>query len=151
MAKRKNSAGKYERALKLAQAKSLPSKTVYDLLVAADKEGDVRATYALATWYIFGSPFTKIDHRNANKMLRKASDGGVADAAYDLAVSYEKGIGIRKSEARAFELYVRAALLGDAQSHHEVGRMYYWGIGVARNRWLADSGLDKAAKLGVED
>ena len=29
--------------------------------------------------------------------------------------------------------------------------MYYWGIGVARNRWLADSWLDKAAKLGVED
>ena len=62
---RAKSTEKYDRALKLAQKQPTPSKVVYDLLVAADKDGEGRATYALATWYLFGSPFTKIDYRVA--------------------------------------------------------------------------------------
>ena len=131
---RAKSTEKYDRALKLAQKQPTPSKVVYDLLVAADKDGEGRATYALATWYLFGSPFTKIDYRVANKMIKRATENGVADAAHDLAISYEKGLGIGKSLSRAFEYYMRAALLGDAQSHYEIGRMYFHGIGVQRNR-----------------
>jgi TPR repeat protein len=140
----------FDRALKIAQAQKTPSRKAYDLLRKADAAGDVRATYALATWYLFGSPFTKVNLRHANAMLRRAAAGGSADAAYDLAVSYEKGAGIRKSEVRAFELYVQAALLGDAQSHYEVGRMYFWGIGTPRNRTLAEAWFKKAKSLGIE-
>jgi len=142
---------KYERALKLAQNQLKPSKEVYDLLRAADNDGDGRATYALATWHLFGSPFTKIDYRAANKMLKRAASKGVADAAHDLAISYEKGLGIGKSLSRAFEYYMRAALFGDAQSHYEVGRMYFYGLGVQRNRRLADAWLAKAEALGIEE
>jgi TPR repeat protein len=142
---------KYETALKLAQQQSPPSRKVYVLLLGADKEGDGRATYALATWHLFGSPFTKVDYRVANKMLKQAAAKGVAEAAYDLAISYEKGVGIGKSLPRAFEYYIRAALLGDAQSHYEVGRMYYWGRGVARSRRLAECWMEKAESLGVTD
>ncbi len=84
-------------------------------------------------------------------MLKKAADKGVAEAAYDLAISYEKGLGIGKSLPRAFEFYMRAALLGDAQSHYEVGRMYFYGIGVGRSRRLADAWLAKAEALGVKE
>jgi uncharacterized protein len=142
---------KYDRALKLAQKQPKPSREVYDLLLAADKGGDGRATYALATWHLFGSPFTKTNYRVANSMLKRAADNGVADAAYDLAVSYEKGLGIGKSLPRAFEYYVRAALLGDAQSHYEIGRMYFHGTGVPRNRRLAEAWLAKAETLGVKE
>lgn len=149
--KGKASTTKYDRALKIAQAKEPPPRIVYDLLLAADKEGDGRATYALATWHLFGSPYTKIDYRVANKMLKQAADKGVAAAAYDLAISYEKGLGIGKSLPRAFEFYVRAALLGDAQSHHEVGRMYFFGLGAPRNRRLSEVWFAKAETLGVKD
>ena len=83
----------YDQALKLAQAATPPPKRAYDLLVKADERGDPRATYALATWYFFGSPFTKIDWSRAARMLKQAAEGGISDAAYDLAISYEKGAG----------------------------------------------------------
>lgn len=141
----------YEKALRLARRKSPPTKELYDLLLAADKGGDARATYALATWYLFGSPFTKINYARAVKLLRIAAKAGIADAAYDLAVSYEIGKGVRKSLAKAFEHYCMAALFGDAQSHYEVGRMYYYGLGIPRNRNLAKIWFDKAEKLGIVD
>jgi TPR repeat protein len=140
----------YDRALNLAQKTKTPSRRVHELLLEADKRGDLRATYSLATWYLHGSPFTKIDRTRAAKLLQRAAVE-VASAAYDLAVSYETGAGVRKSEARAFENYVRAALLGDAQSVYEVGRMYFHGLGVAKNRRLAEIWLARASTLGIED
>ena len=144
----------YETALRLAQQrreKGLPqTKKVYDLLLKAERRGDARAVYALATWYLHGSEFTKINIRRATSMLRKAADGNVADANYDLAVSYAKGVGLKKSPQRAFEYYTKAALLGDAQAHAEVGRMLYWGIGTARNRRLARIWLDRGESLGAD-
>jgi TPR repeat protein len=148
---REKSTKKYEHALRLARQQTKPSRQVYDLLLAAHSNGDGQATYALATWHLFGSPFTKIDYRVANGMLRLAADKGIADAAHDLAVSYEKGLGIGKSLPRAFEYYVRAALLGDTQSYFEVGRMYFHGIGTPRNRRLAEIWIGKAEALGAEE
>jgi TPR repeat protein len=146
--------GAYERATRLAQArkeKGLPqTKKVYELLLEAERRGDARAVYALATWHLHGSEFTKINIRRATSMLRKAADGNVADANYDLAVSYEKGVGLKKSPQRAFEHYTKAALLGDAQSYVEVWRMLYWGIGTARNRRLARIWRDRAEALGAK-
>ena len=149
--KRQSSASTYDRALKLAQREKTPSRKTYDLLLRADQEGDTRATYALATWYLFGSPFTKVNYRQGAALLRRAAAGKIAEAAYNLAISYEKGLGVKKSAARAFELYVQAALLGEAQAYCEVGRMYYWGIGVPRNRRLADHWLAKAESLGITE
>jgi uncharacterized protein len=144
----------YDKALRLAQrrrAKDLPqTRKVYELLLDADGHGDARATYALATWYLHGSEFTKVDVRRATALLRKAAAADIADANYDLAVSYEKGVGLPKSLSKAFECYTKAALLGDAPSHYEVGRMLYFGIGTPRNRRLADAWLKKAETLGVE-
>jgi uncharacterized protein len=142
---------KYERALKLAEGRSGKTRKVYDLLVAADKAGDPRATYALATWYLHGSRFTKKDLARGNEMLQQAASKNVPDAAYDLAVSLEKGLGIRKSERKSFELYMRAALLGERQSLYEVGRMYYHGIGTHKNRRLAEIWLDCAESFGITD
>ncbi len=144
----------YDRALRLAQArreKGLPqTKAVYDLLLKADKSGDARATYALATWYLHGSEFTKRSIPRATALLKIAAAADIAAANFDLAVSYKKGIGVRKSESKAFELYVKAALLGDADSHLEVGRMYFHGLGIQRNRRLADIWIKKGESLGAQ-
>jgi TPR repeat protein len=83
--------------------------------------------------------------------LKKAAKGGVPSAAYDLAIAYEKGTGVKKNPRLAFETYVLAALLGDAQSFYEVGRMYHFGIGVAKNNRLANHWRDKAESLGIDE
>ena len=140
---------KYEIALQSAKKSKTRTRKVYDLLVLADKEGDGRATYALATWYLFGTKFTPKDLVYGTELLKRAEREGVADAVHDLAVSYEKGVVVGKSAAKAFVLYVKAALLGDKQSFYEVGRMYYHGIGVRQNRELAEIWLDKAESLGI--
>lgn len=142
---------KYDRALRMAQKKSSPSKAAYELLLAADKEGDSRATYALATWYLHGSPFTPINKKRAVQLLKSAIKGGIADAARDLAVAYEVGDSVKKSPRLAFESHMHAALLGHAQSFYEVGRMYFYGIGTPRNRRLAEHWLAKAETLGIKE
>lgn len=35
---------------------------------------------------------------------------------------------------RAAEYYLRAALAGDAQAIYEIGRCYFYGIGVSKDR-----------------
>jgi uncharacterized protein len=57
---------------------------------------------------------------------------------------------VKKSPPKAFEYYVRAALLSDKQSFYEVGRMYFHGIGVKKNRSLADAWLTKAESVGIK-
>lgn len=59
------------------------------------------------------------------------------------------GKGVVKNARKAFELYLRAALHGEQQSVYEVGRCYYHGVGVARDRHLARIWLDRAAELGI--
>jgi TPR repeat protein len=83
-------------------------------------------------------------------LLREAAEGGHAEAAYDLAVCYEKGAGVKKSEKKASRLYLKAALLGDKQSIYEVGRCYWHGLGVRRDQVIAGVWLDHAAKLSIK-
>lgn len=49
------------------------------------------------------------------------------------------------------ETYMRALLHGDKQSIYEVGRCYYYGIGIDKNRRLAWIFLDYAKKNGLEE
>ena len=49
------------------------------------------------------------DMRKAFEWLEKASELGHVGATHDLAGYYEHGIGVDKDEAKAIELYVKAA------------------------------------------
>lgn len=147
----KRTTSEYKRATKIAQKDGRPSPQVYELLERAAKKNDPDAEYALATWYLHGNELVSANKRTAISMLRKATQAGVSAAAFDLAVCYERGEGVKKSEERAFSLFVQAALAGDIQAYYEVGRMYYYGIGTVRNRALAKTWLQKASKLGYRE
>ena len=84
-------------------------------------------------------------------LLKRAVNKNLPEACYDLAVCYEEPAGVVKNQEKAFELYLKAALYGDKQSFHEVGRCYYYGIGVIKNKSLADIWLEKAEELGVSE
>jgi TPR repeat protein len=66
-----------------------------------------------------------------------------------LAICYETGQGINENKKKAFEYYLIAALEGDKQSVYEVGRCYYYGIGIKKNMVIGRIWLDKAQKLGI--
>lgn len=129
----------YERSLYLARRASPDWPAVKRLLDKAAAESDPKAHYALATWYLFGHEPLAIEKniKKATPLLKFAADRGVPEALFDLAVCYETGQGVAKSEAKAFVLYTEAALRDDADSMFEISRMYSYGIGVKKNRKLA--------------
>ena len=140
----------YDEALSHATATAPDLGRAFKLLSKAVEIGSPDATYAMATWYLFGQePYVKKNLATATRLLRLASDGGVASASYDLAVSYEKGMGVRKNLRLAFECYLRAALRNDSQSVCEVGRCLHWGIGTEQNRRAARIWFDRAEELGT--
>lgn len=79
---------------------------------------------------------------NANEARMSAS------GLRKMAQSYEHGHGVKKSYDQAFELYCKAALMGDALSAYNMGFMYFNGRGVARNLPLATYWFKKSAETG---
>lgn len=110
--------------------------TISNLLENAYRSGDPKAAYALGTWYFHGKLF-KQDKKKGFLLMLEAADSFVSDACFDVAVSYETGEGIRKNIRKAVIYYFRAMMLGEKQSITEIGRIFYWGIGVNKNRDIA--------------
>jgi len=141
----------YDAALREAQRKRSNFSKAHVLLLRAHRNGDVRATYALATWHLFGrDPVVEKDLDKAVSLLKQAANANHPDALHDLAVCYAKGAGIKQSEKRAVQYYLRAAVHGDKQSAYEVGRCYWHGLGVTRDRNVARVWLDYAEKFDIK-
>jgi TPR repeat protein len=122
------------------------------LLQLAVEAGDPVAQYALGRLYLDGrAPHVRVNKRKGIALLKSAASANISDAQYDLANCYESGEGVDKDDRLAFEWYLRAALHGNAQSVWEVGRCYYFGIGIAQDRRLSDIMADRAKELGIDD
>ncbi|WP_243350388.1 tetratricopeptide repeat protein [Stenotrophomonas acidaminiphila] len=125
----------YDKALALINRGASPGD-VYPLLLEAMDAGDYRAHYALGTWYLYGRHI-KVSNKKAVSLFRQAAENDVAEAAFDLAVCYEKGEGVRKDLSKAAAFYLRALRCGDESAAEELRRMFYWGFGVEKNRMIA--------------
>lgn len=122
------------------------------MLRAAIEAGSADASYALATWYLFGKkPYINPNRREAVRLLRLAATAGNVDAMFDLGVCYERGAGVAANEKRAFDYYLMAAIRGDAKAIFEAARCLFWGVGVAKDRRIARIYLDRAKELGSEE
>ncbi len=141
--------GLYELALKIATRKKPDLARALTLLTEAHDKGDCRATYALATWYLFGNEAIQRNFRTAVRFLKLAAKADIAAAHFDLAVCYETGQGIKKNERTAFRHYLAAALNGDNDSFAEVGRCFYYGIGVSLDRKAAEVCFRRADALNA--
>ncbi|UJW81302.1 tetratricopeptide repeat protein [Hydrogenophaga sp. SL48] len=140
----------YDLALKAASRKHPDLARASALLEEAHDQGDRRATYAMATWYLFGNEVYPKNLRKAVQLLKLAAMADIASAHFDLAVSYETGQGIKKNEQAAYRHFLAAALNGDNESLTEVGRCLYYGIGIARDRKAAEVWFRRAEALGVD-
>lgn len=81
----KSSNDRYATAMKEASKRRPDFGKAYSFLQSARKAGDLRASYALATWYLHGR-HVKRDLKLAVKLLKQAAEGNVPSALYDLAV-----------------------------------------------------------------
>ena len=125
-------------------------KKMYDFFEKSYKQGNIKAAYALGTWYLHGYHVKK-NLKKAIKLIKNAANANVSEALYDLAVSYEIGKGSKKSSRLAFEYYLKSALYGDKQSLFEVGRCYFYGIGVSKNRRISKIWIEKAKNEGITE
>lgn len=70
---------------------------------------------------------TPQNYNEAMKWYRLASDQGVVQAQYNLAVMYENGQGLARNEKEAIKWYRIAATQGFAKAQFNLGAMYILG------------------------
>lgn len=125
----------YSRALSTMRTSGDASRAL-PLLRKAMDEGDYRAHYAVATWYLHGRQVER-NVTKAVRLLKQAAGHDVPEAAFDLAICYEIGCGVPVDMDMAAAMYLRALRLGDRQAAHALERLFHHGIGVPKCRPLA--------------
>lgn len=86
---------------------------------------------------------------NSLNSLEQAVEMGYGPAISRLAAAYANGdYGLTKDLARAYELYTKAAELGDARGYYGLGLMLHFGEHVAVNLSEAKRHYEKAVELG---
>ena len=85
-------------------------------------------------------------NREALQALQHAADAGSAEGAHRLALVFAQGLaGTPRNDARALELFEKAAALGNQRAQANIGILYFRGQGVPRDLVQARAWLEKAA------
>ncbi len=83
------------------------------------------------------------------RLIQRAADAGSAEGEHRLALLYADGdAGLPRDEARAAQLFEKAAEKGNRRSQLNIGTMYWRGQGVPRDLIQARAWLEKAAADG---
>jgi GAF domain/Sel1 repeat len=90
-------------------------------------------------------------YTNAVAPLEEAARTGDAEASWILGLSYLKGIGVPKDEAKAAEWLKKAANLGHTKAQVALSDLYLNGIGVPRDYVRAYTWASIAAERGAVD
>jgi TPR repeat protein len=84
--------------------------------------------------------------REALQAFQHAADSGSAEGAHRLALVFAQGLaGTPRNDARAIELFEKAATLGNPRAQANIGILYFRGQGVPRDIVQARAWLEKAA------
>lgn len=90
----------------------------------------------------------KADEKKAVNLLTKASNGNDPSACYELALRYEKGIGVKADKDKALRLIQKAADKGYAMAICHLGMLYNEGKMVDKNITKAIENFLKAMQEG---
>ncbi len=114
---------------------------------ALAEQGDTRSMIGLA--YIAQNPQdNRYDPKLAFDYMSRAAKAGEAEAQFELAKLYEKGIGVTADPAKALELYKAAADQGYADALNDLGFLYFQGdLGLAPDQAKGIEYFQKAAAL----
>lgn len=81
--------------------------------------------------------------------IQRAADAGSSEGLHRLALIYARGdAGVPRNDARAAELFQKAAALGHPRAQLNLGTLYFRGQGVPRDLIQARAWLEKAAAGG---
>jgi TPR repeat protein len=83
------------------------------------------------------------------RLIQRAADAGSAEGEHRLALIYANGeAGIPRDDARAAQLFEKAAEKGNRRAQLNIGTLYWRGQGVPRDLIQARAWLEKAAADG---
>ena len=105
-----------------------------------------QAIYSQAIVAVQQKNFTK-----ALQLLQPLANQGDAVAQNNIAVLYEEGLGVPRSDKEALKWYHKAAQQGQAEAQFMVGLFHAEGRGTAQNYEQAFAWYSKAAKQGNAD
>ncbi|HZP88687.1 MAG TPA: SEL1-like repeat protein [Burkholderiales bacterium] len=91
------------------------------------------------------------DPTAASSLLQQAADRGCAAACNELGVCYSLGEVVGRDQARAYDLFLRGAHLGDPHAQYNVARCYAEGEGVQSDATQALHWFRQAANRGLLD
>jgi hypothetical protein len=104
---------------------------------------------------VASSPLAAQDFRPGESLaeLTVQADAGDAASRFRLGYRYERALGgvITSDLVKAYNLYCAAARSGDGDGAYRLGRLYWTGLGVAKDTLTAVSWLAMAAKNGNPD
>jgi len=112
-------------------------------VMAAAFEGDALSQLALALMYEQRESFT-----NAHRWLRRAAEGGIAEAQFKLGYSLTVGLGAPTNLTEAAKWYRAAATQNHAEAQYNLAVCLEKGLGVKADLQEAFAWHSKAALLG---
>jgi TPR repeat protein len=87
--------------------------------------------------------------REGLRLIQRAADAGSSEGAHRLALVYAQGLpGTPRNDARAYELFLKAASAGHSRAQLNLGILLLRGQGVPRDLVQARAWLEKAAAGG---
>lgn len=88
------------------------------------------------------------DYDRVLPLLRTADGRGDSNAAVNLGVLFERGVGIDKDPEKAFAYYTKASDLGNIDGMFNLGSCYEHGVGTSESTELAKEQYRAAASKG---
>ena len=74
-----------------------------------------------------------VDLEKAANCYRQSAEQGHSAAQFNLAMMYERGLGVAQDDRQAAVWYAKVAEQGEAKAQFILGRMYDRGLGVEQN------------------
>ena len=85
------------------------------------------------------------DYARARRIFARLADDGNINAQFNLAIMYERGLGVRSDIIRAIDFFKKAARQGDRVAPNHLGIIYSSGKGVLKNMVLAHAWFNLAS------
>ena len=136
-------------ALGQGSAKDLPK--AIDLFQQCIAGGHARAHFSLGVLYYQGEGDIPIDFHEAFRLFTLGTALNEPNCMNMLAIMNLLGLMGEKNPYRAYELLNMASNLGNAPAKYNLGRMYYIGDGIPKNRKLARRLVCESAELGYQE
>ncbi len=109
------------------------------------------AQHDLAALYTAGQAGVTQNYERAGFWFQQAAEQGIGNAAYNLGVLFQQGLGQEQDLQRALDWYRRAAQLGHPEAQYNLGIAYIEGVGTRYNPNMAAAFFQQAAFGGIAE